>query len=222
MPFDIGLKKCYIKFKKRSDIVPKINPTKFLENVIKEIEQTGIKKSLLLHSCCAPCSSYVLEYLSKFFDITVFYYNPNIYPEEEYYKRAEEQVKFTESFLGKDIKVITEEHRAKEFYDAVKGFENEPEGGARCRECFYLRLSETAKYAKNYKFDYFTTTLSISPHKNAEVLNEVGGEIADKTGIPYLFSDFKKKNGYLRSTEISKQYGIYRQDYCGCVFSMKK
>lgn len=200
----------------------KINPTKFLEGVINEIEQTGIKKSLLLHSCCAPCSSYVLEYLCKYFDITVFYYNPNIYPPEEYYKRCEEQIKFTREFMGNNVKVITEEHRDKEFYDAVKGLENEPEGGARCRECFSLRLEETAKYGKEHGFDYFTTTLSISPHKNAEVLNEVGSEISKKIGIDYLYSDFKKKNGYLRSTELSKEYGIYRQDYCGCVFSIKK
>lgn len=215
-------KKCYIRHKKRSDIVLKINPSEFLENVLKEIEQTGVKKSLLLHSCCAPCSSYVLEYLNKFFDITVFYYNPNIYPEEEYYKRAEEQVNFTKNFLGESIKVVTTEHRDKEFYDTVKGLENEPEGGARCRKCFSLRLEETAKYGKEHGFDYFTTTLSISPHKNAQVLNEVGSEISKKIGIDYLYSDFKKKNGYLRSTVLSKEYGIYRQDYCGCVFSIKK
>lgn len=191
----------------------------FLDNIIKEIENKEYKPKLLLHSCCAPCSSYVLEYLSRYFDITVFYYNPNIYPPEEFHKRLAEQEKYSSIFAGEDVKVVGTEYDSDSFYSAVKGLENEPEGGKRCRECFYLRLLKTGEYAKQNGFDWFTTTLSISPHKNATVLNDVGKEVAEKLGVNYLYSDFKKKNGYLRSCELSKEHGIYRQDYCGCVFS---
>lgn len=192
---------------------------RFLDELIKKIEQTEEKPKLLIHSCCAPCSSYVLEYLSKYFDIAVYYYNPNIYPPEEFHKRLSEQQKYSCVFAGKEVEVIGTEYDSDSFYSAVKGLENEPEGGKRCRECFYLRLRKTGEYAKENGFDYFTTTLSISPHKNATVLNEVGDKISEELGIKYLYSDFKKKNGYLRSCELSKEYGIYRQDYCGCIFS---
>lgn len=198
------------------------NAQVLLDKKIEEIQKAQTRPKLLLHSCCAPCSSYVLEYLNKYFDITVYYYNPNIFPPEEFYKRSDEQVKFTEAFLNGKAEVIQEAYENEKFYETVKGLEQEPEGGARCRKCFALRLEKTARFAKEHGFDYFTTTLSISPHKNAAALNEVGGEIGEKIGVSYLFSDFKKRNGYLRSCALSKEYGIYRQDYCGCVFSKKE
>ena len=196
-----------------------VNYQLVLENLIK---QTKDKRcSLLLHSCCAPCSSYVLEYLSNYFDITVFYYNPNIYPEHEFNFRSDEQKRLINLMkLNDKVKVVCCNYESEVFYDTVKGLESMPEGGARCRECFRLRLKKTAEYAQKNKFDYFTTTLTISPHKNADVLNELGKEISEKYGVDYLFSDFKKKNGYKRSCEISSELGLYRQDYCGCVFSI--
>lgn len=176
--------------------------------------------TLLLHSCCAPCSSYVLEYLSEYFAITVFYYNPNIYPETEYALRVEEQKRLIEQLPAKHpISLIEGRFDPKEFYQAVKGLEHIPEGGERCHACFRLRLNETAKLAAEQNFDFFTTTLTISPLKNAPKLNEIGEELAAEYGIRWLPSDFKKKNGYKRSTELSAEYGLYRQDYCGCVFS---
>lgn len=191
----------------------------YLENLMLENKKKGIKPKLLLHSCCAPCSSYVLEFLMQHFEITVFYYNPNIYPPEEYSLRAEEQKRFTEAFTDGKIKVVTMPHDDSSFYAAVKGLEQECEGGARCEACFKLRFEKTAQYAKKYEFDYFTTTLSISPHKSSATLNRIGSEVAQKIGVPYLFSDFKKNGGYLRSCQISKEFEIYRQDYCGCIFS---
>lgn len=177
---------------------------------------------LLIHSCCAPCSSYVLEYLSEFFEITVFYYNPNIYPEEEYEKRIEEQQKFIhEAQLFSKVEFIAGEYHPEVYFEKVKGFENEPEGGERCFRCYELRLREAARLAKTHGFDYFTTTLSISPYKNAEKLNEIGEQLAKEYDISFLPSDFKKKNGYKRSIELSKEYNLYRQDYCGCVFTKK-
>lgn len=194
----------------------------YLDELTTKIKQQNKRPRLLLHSCCAPCSSYVLEYLSEFFEITVFYYNPNIYPPEEFEKRLEEQKKYSTIFANENIDVVDVGYDQNEFYSAVKGLENEPEGGRRCEKCFYIRLEKTCQYAKKHGFDYFTTTLSISPHKNAELLNETGAQIAEKYGVSYLFSDFKKKNGYLRSCELSKQYNIYRQNYCGCIFSKKE
>ena len=197
-----------------------VNYQIILENTIKEIGDT--KPKLLLHSCCAPCSSYVLEYLSNYFDITVFYYNPNIDPESEFVYRSQEQQKLVEMMnLSEKVNVICCDYESDKFYDAVKGLESEPEGGARCGVCFELRLEQTAKYAKEHNFDYFTTTLSISPHKNASVLNSIGEKISQKYNVNYLYSDFKKKNGYKRSCEISSELGLYRQDYCGCIFSKK-
>lgn len=179
--------------------------------------------TLLLHSCCAPCSSYVLEYLSNFFEITVFYYNPNIYPEEEYFKRVQEQKYLIASMPAKYPVHFLEGHfDPKEFYDAVRSLEQIPEGGARCHACFALRLGETARIAKEGNFDYFTTTLTISPLKNAPKLNEIGERLANELQITWLPSDFKKKNGYKRSVELSQEYGLYRQNYCGCVFSKKE
>lgn len=176
--------------------------------------------TLLLHSCCAPCSSYVLEYLSEYFAITVFYYNPNIYPESEYALRVEEQKRLIEQLPVKNpIQLIEGHFDPKEFYQAVKGLEHIPEGGERCHACFRLRLEETASLAAKHRFDYFTTTLTISPLKNAAKLNEIGEALAQKYGIVWLPSDFKKRNGYKRSTELSAEYSLYRQNYCGCVFS---
>lgn len=177
---------------------------------------------LLLHSCCAPCSSYVLEYLSRYFSITVYYYNPNIYPPQEYLKRVEEQKKFIDSMnFIHPVSLVAGNYEPKEFFDTVKGLEQEPEGGARCMKCYELRLLEAAKTAQAGKYDYFTTTLSISPLKPAEKLNAIGEQLGREYGIPYLPSDFKKKEGYKRSIELSKEYGLYRQDYCGCIYSIR-
>lgn len=191
-----------------------------LEKIIKKIDKTKERPKLLIHSCCGPCSSYVLEYLSKHFKITVFYYNPNIYPEEEYNSRAKEQkILIDRMNLASDVDYIEATYIAKDYYDAIKGHEKDPEGGERCLICYELRLKESAKFAKEYKFDYFTTTLSISPHKNAVKLNEIGEKVGREYGIKHLPSDFKKKNGYKRSIELSKEHELYRQDYCGCVYS---
>lgn len=194
-----------------------------LEQTIQTIRQEGRIPSLLLHSCCAPCSSYVLEYLSEFFSITVFYYNPNLYPPEEFDLRAREQRRLIERLPARHpISYMEGAFLPQVFYEAVKGREDDAEGGERCRICFRLRLSETARIAKERGFDYFTTTLSISPLKNAQLLNELGGELAGEYGVSYLFSDFKKRGGYARSVELSAAYDMYRQDYCGCVFSMRE
>ena len=174
--------------------------------------------SLLLHSCCGPCSSYVMEYLAQYFDITIFYYNPNISPAAEFQFRAEEQQRLIHE-MGLGVKFQLGTYEPERFFALAKGHEAEPEGGERCFKCYRLRLEEAARAAKAGGFSYFTTTLSISPHKNAQVLNELGKEISDAFGVPYLYSDFKKKNGYRRSCELSTEYHLYRQDYCGCPFS---
>lgn len=200
---------------------PKRNYQKELEALIEKHRQAGEVPTLFLHSCCAPCSSYVLEYLSDFFEITVFYYNPNIYPEEEYRKRVLEQQAFIERFpAGNPIRFVEGTYDEERFYEMARGLEQEPEGGERCFSCYQLRLREAAEYARERGMDYFTTTLSISPLKNADKLNEIGLALAEEYGVSYLVSDFKKKNGYRRSVELSKEYGMYRQDYCGCVFSI--
>lgn len=201
----------------------KINYQKVLDKLIENIESEGITPSLLLHSCCAPCSSYVLEYLSEYFSITVLYYNPNIFPEKEYEYRIEEQQKLINLMPVKNnISFIRTDYEPQKFYEAVKGFEHIREGGERCFKCYELRLREAAEYALKGKFDYFTTTLSISPLKNAEKLNQIGKRLQDEYGVKYLCSDFKKRNGYKRSVELSAEYGLYRQDYCGCVFSKEE
>ncbi len=198
----------------------KINYQKKLDCIIEDIVKNEVTPTLLLHSCCAPCSSYVLEYLSDYFKIAVLYYNPNIYPNEEYIKRVEEQKKYiTEINTKNKVEFIEGNYDTDKFYDLCKGLENEKEGGERCFKCYELRLQETAIIGLNLNFDYFTTTLSISPHKNAEKINEIGESLSKKYAIKYLYSDFKKKNGYKRSTELSRKYNLYRQDYCGCVFS---
>ena len=198
----------------------KINYQSLLETELVKIENSEKRPSLLLHACCAPCSSYVLMYLARYFDITVYFYNPNIYPEDEFRFRADEMSRFVEECHQNDnIKVVFEKYNQDEFYKAVKGLEALPEGGERCRRCYELRLERSAAYAEANGYDYFTTTLSISPHKNAEWLNEIGEMCAEKHNIKHLPSDFKKKNGYKISCDISREYGMYRQDYCGCVFS---
>ncbi len=200
-----------------------MNYQKELDMLIKKLEGEGKVPRLLLHSCCAPCSSYVLEYLSNYFEITVLYYNPNIYPEMEYTKRIWEQQKLIDDLPVKyPISFIAGPYDKELFYEMAKGLEDVKEGGARCFQCYELRLRETAKIAKEAEFDYFTTTLSISPLKNAQKLNEIGMRLGEEYGVPYLVSDFKKKNGYKRSAELSKTYGLYRQDYCGCEYSMRE
>ena len=198
------------------------NYQKELEAELSNIEKEGRAPTLFLHSCCAPCSSYVLEYLSQYFEITVFYYNPNIYPESEYTKRIWEQQKLIEELPAKHpISFMAGPYDKERFYEMASGLEHVKEGGARCMKCYELRLREAARIAKNAGFDYFTTTLSISPLKKAERLNEIGQRLGEEYEVEYLLSDFKKKNGYKRSIELSKIYGLYRQDYCGCEFSME-
>lgn len=200
-----------------------MNYQKELEKRIEEFKKEGRIPSLLLHSCCAPCSSYVLEYLSKYFHITVFYYNPNIYPAEEYDKRVHEQQHLIHAIeAGYPISFEAGAYDKERFYDMAKGLEEQKEGGSRCFKCYALRLEEAARMASEGGYDYFTTTLSISPLKNAQKLNEIGMSLARKYGTEYLVSDFKKKNGYQRSVELSKAYGLYRQDYCGCEFSYRE
>ena len=201
----------------------KENYQRILDKTIEQLEKEGKVPTLLLHSCCAPCSSYVLEYLSEYFKITVLYYNPNISPKEEYEARVREQKRLIgEMDFTYPVSFLEGNYVPEDFYEMAKGHENDKEGGERCFLCYEMRLREAAEAAKMGKFDYFTTTLSISPLKNAQKLNEIGIRLAKEYGIAYLMSDFKKKNGYKRSVELSEFYGLYRQDYCGCVFSKRE
>ena len=191
-----------------------------LENIIETITSKSRVPRLLLHSCCAPCSSYVLEYLSQYFEITVFYYNPNISPKEEYEKRVAEQGRLIAELPAlHPIHLVAGPYEPERFYEIAKGLEDAPEGGERCFLCYRLRLGEAAKLAAEGGYDYFATTLTISPLKNAGKLNEIGEELGELYQVAHLPSDFKKKNGYRRSVELSAQYGLYRQNYCGCVYS---
>ncbi len=200
----------------------KINYQKELDKIIEKNLADNKTPSLLLHVCCAPCSSYCLEYLSRYFNITVYYYNPNISEKEEYeYRLSEEKRLVSLMSFENPVKVIEGKYNPEEFFKAVKGFENEPEGGKRCENCFRLRLEASAKFAKEKKFDFFTTTLTISPLKNADKLNSIGVQLAEKHGVKWLYSDFKKREGYKRSIILSKEYSLYRQNYCGCVFSKR-
>lgn len=198
----------------------KINYQKKLDEIIEKNQKEGVVPTLLVHSCCAPCSSYVLEYLSRFFKITVLYFNPNITKEEEYKKRVKEQKRLISemSFIN-PVSFVEGRYDKEEFFAIARGKEDMKEGGERCFSCYELRLSEAGSYAKAHGFDYFVTTLSISPYKNAEKLNEIGERLGEKAGILYLPSDFKKKGGYKRSIELSREYSLYRQDYCGCIYS---
>ncbi|SDM67743.1 epoxyqueuosine reductase QueH [Acetanaerobacterium elongatum] len=196
------------------------NYQKELDTVIAREQSAGRTPTLLLHACCAPCSSYVLEYLAQAFAITVLYYNPNIAPEAEYQKRLDELKRFISAFpLKNPVKLIEGRYTPEQFYALAKGLEDENEGGERCARCYELRLREAAEAAAKGGFDYFTTTLSISPYKNAQKLNEIGERLAQEYGVRHLSADFKKKDGYKRSIALSQEYGLYRQDYCGCVYS---
>lgn len=191
---------------------------KIIENIVKENK----RPKLLLHVCCAPCSSYVLEYLNKYFEITAYFYNPNISTEKEFDLRARELERFSEVFpMENEARVVIENYDHNEFLALVHGKEDLKEGGARCFDCYRLRLEKSARYARENGFEMFTTTLSISPHKRAQWLNEIGKSMAEKYNVDYLYSDFKKKNGFKRSTELSKEYNLYRQSYCGCEFSKR-
>ncbi len=197
------------------------NYQKQLDRMIQDLN--GSTPSLLLHSCCAPCSSYCIEYLSAYFKITILYYNPNIAPEEEFIKRAAEQKRLvSEMQLKNPVSVVIDDYNADEFYFAVKGMEHLREGGERCFVCYRLRLERAAQYAAAHGFDYFCSTLSISPLKNAAKLNEIGETLSEIYPVKHLPSDFKKKNGYKRSIELSHEHGLYRQNYCGCVFSKRE
>lgn len=188
----------------------------------EQIKNMNEGSTLLMHACCAPCSSACLERLGNYFDISILYYNPNITDKEEYLKRVEEIKKFISGFKTKyPIKLIEGRYDPKEFFEIAKGLEDEPERGKRCFKCYKLRLEETAKVASLKKFDYFCTTLTLSPYKNATWLNEIGEELNNNYTSTYLYSDFKKKNGYKRSIELSKEFDLYRQDYCGCVYSLR-
>lgn len=196
------------------------NYQKKLDKVIQSIQEEKSPK-LLLHSCCAPCSSYVLEYLSRFFEITVFYYNPNVFPESEYEKRLlEQQTLVSQMNFVNPVSFLAGDYDKEKFYEMSAGLEHLKEGGVRCAQCYELRLRETAEMAVKGGFEYFTTTLSISPHKSAAKLNNIGIRVGALYGVKYLQSDFKKKNGYRRSIELSVEYGLYRQNYCGCQFSL--
>ncbi len=191
-----------------------------LDRTLDTVVNSGRVPSLLLHSCCAPCSSYVLEYLSRYFNITVFYYNPNLDTHEEYERRVGEQDRLIREMpFGHEVRLIVGDYDTDKFHEISKGLEDVPEGGERCFKCYRLRLEEAARMAKKGGYDYFTTTLSISPLKNAKKLNEIGAELAEKYGVNYLFSDFKKRDGYKRSCELSAVYSLYRQNYCGCEYS---
>ena len=193
-----------------------------MDNILDKIREKDSTPSLLL-PCCAPCSSYVLEYLSEYFNITIYYYNPNINTYEEFKKRALEQLRLINEMKFKNkVNCVIAEYNNNEFEEAIENLKEEPEGGKRCFVCYKLRLEQACKYASEHNFDYFTTSLSISPYKNSTKLNEIGAELERKYNVNYLYADFKKKNGYKRSIELSKIYNLYRQDYCGCVYSKKR
>ena len=196
-----------------------LNFAQQMDAVLKTLD--GTRPRLLLHACCGPCSSAVLEQLCQYFEITVLYYNPNTWPAEEYYRRGEELKKFVAAAHPLGVTVVEDHYDPQEFYSAVTGLENEPERGSRCTICYRLRMRRAAQYASENGFDWFTTTLSISPLKNAAALNAIGRGLAAEYGVPYLFSDFKKRDGYKRSCALSREYDLYRQNYCGCVFSAR-
>ena len=199
-----------------------MNYQKELDRLLEALSAQPVRSSLLLHSCCGPCSSYVLEYLWDKFALTVFFYNPNVYPQEEYEKRKAEQLRLIQGYqaLGRPIAFLDCDHRGEDFLAPSRGLEAEPEGGARCRACFALRLKETARRAADGGFDFFGTTLTVSPHKNAALINEIGLGLAREGSPRFLSSDFKKRDGYRRSITLSREYDLYRQDYCGCSFSL--
>ena len=197
----------------------KCNYAQEMEQVLQRLD--GSRPRLLLHACCGPCSSAVLERLCRYFEITVLYDNPNTWPAAEYRRRGDELARFAAQAHPEGVRIVEEPYDPQEFYAAVQGLENEPERGGRCTVCYRLRMERAARYARDHGFDWFTTTLSISPHKDAARINAIGQELAAQYGVPHLPSDFKKQNGYLRSLQLSEEYGLYRQDYCGCEFSAR-
>lgn len=197
-----------------------MNYNKLMEEEIERNTSQNIIPSILLHSCCAPCSSHVIATLTPYFNITILYYNPNIEPYEEYLKRKEEEIRFIKEYPNQNkLDIIDCDYDNDKFHEMSIGLEEVPEGGARCIKCYYLRMKKTAQLAKENNYDYFATTLTVSPLKNSTKLNEIGESLSKKYNIKYLYSDFKKKNGYLHSIELAKQYSLYRQDYCGCIYS---
>ncbi len=201
----------------------KVNYQKKLDNIIECNKREDILPSLLLHSCCAPCSSYTIEYLSSYFKISVLYYNPNISPQEEYEKRKAEQIRFIHALPVKNkVKFVDCDYNCNEFFEIAKGYEQCREGGERCFRCYELRLRKSAEEAKKGGFDYFCTTLSISPLKNAQKINEIGERLGEEFGVAWLPSDFKKREGYKRSIELSREFNLYRQNFCGCVYSRRE
>ncbi len=203
----------------------KINYQSILDETIKSIifnsNNIAKKPNLLLHSCCGPCSSYVLSYLKDFFNIYLLFYNPNIYPLNEFNHRKEEQLRLLSYPEFSSVNFVESNYNQEEFFSAIKGYENEKEGNKRCEICCKLRLKKVADIAKNLNFDFFTTTLTVSPYKNSEIINSIGANLEKITGKRYLLSDFKKKDGYKKSIELSKKYNLYRQNYCGCIFSKR-
>ena len=198
----------------------KVNYGRILDEKLAQLKASGEKPALLLHACCAPCSSHTLLFLCDYFRITLYFFNPNIAPESEYIYRKEELIRLVKE-LGLDVEIISEDYDSSPFYELAKGLEDLPERGERCRKCIGYRLCKTAETAKKLGCDYFTTTLTISPHKDCEFINRYGGQLAEEMGIAYLFSDFKKHDGYKHSIQLSKEYNLYRQDYCGCVYSRR-
>ena len=197
-----------------------MNYHKICKEILTNLNYTP---KILLHSCCAPCSSQVITLLTEYFDITILYYNPNIYPKDEYIKRKEEQIKLINEIEHKNkIDIIDCDYENKIYENTIKGLENEPEGGKRCQQCFILRLEKTAQIAKKLNYNYFSTTLTVSPHKNSTIINNIGYELEKKYNIKWLPSDYKKEEGYKKSIELSKKYNLYRQDYCGCKYSIRK
>ena len=200
-----------------------MNYQKKLDEILEHVVLEKKVPKLLLHACCAPCSSYTLEYLSNYFEITVYYYNPNIHPETEYTRRINELKKFIGEYKPKNkIELVEEKYDTMEYFNQIKGLEYLGERSERCYKCYKFRMEKAAKYASNNNFDYFTTTLSISPYKNADWINEIGSMLEEKYNTKYLYADLKKRNGYKRSLELSKEYGLYRQDYCGCIYSKQE
>lgn len=198
------------------------NYSVLLETELKNILDNNIRPKLLLHSCCGPCSSYVIEYLTKYFDITIFYYNPNISPYDEYLKRKEEQIRLiNEIDTVNKVDIIDCDYDNDIYEKLIKGYEQCEERGARCTICFRLRLEKTARLAKENNYDYFCSTLTVSPYKNANLINSIGKNLEDEYKIKWLYSDFKKEEGYKKSIELSKEYNLYRQDYCGCIYSKR-
>ena len=200
----------------------KENYHKKMLELLKDIKSSGKTPKLLLHSCCAPCSSHVIDLLSPYFDITILYYNPNIEPYEEYEKRKKEEMRFIKEYSNiNQLDILDCDYDNILFHEMSKGLEMVPEGGERCFKCYELRMRKTAKLAKDKKYDYFATTLTVSPLKNSQKLNEIGLMLEREVNIPYLYSDFKKENGYKHSIELAKEYNLYRQDYCGCIYSKR-